>query len=198
MESDIDDAVYEYFSNYSDEELIEYYDEDGYYIYMNDQEQFIDNEVDSYISDLSEEEILEITGIDSDVERIEGEIEKLRDELNDDDGEDEERVEDLEFQIEELSDELERKRDDAKDSLESDYRNDWERCLDDGVVQCLVHDKGWYRSAVELYSLGFVYLEKDDLINSQVGYNDYEVLAPYGWEEEMDDDGDYHVVFKID
>jgi len=66
------------------------------------------------------------------------------------------------------------------------------------VVQCLVHDKGWYRSAVELYSLGFVYLEKDDLINSQVGYNDYEVLAPYGWEEEMDDDGDYHVVFKID
>jgi len=198
MESDINEAMYEYFNNYDEEELIEYYDEDGYYIYMNDQEQFIDSEVDSYISDLSEEEILEITGIDSDVERIEGEIEKLRDELNDDDGEDEERVEDLEFQIEELSDELERIRDDAKDSLESDYRNDWERCLDDGVVQCLVHDKGWYRSAVELYSLGFVYLEKDDLINSQVGYNDYEVLAPYGWEEEMDDDGDYHVVFKID
>ena len=198
MESDVEDAVYEYFSNYSDEELIEYYDEDGYYIYMDDQEQFIDSEVDSYISDLSEEEILEITGIDSDVERIEGEIEKLRDELNDDDGEDEERVEDLEFQIEELSDELERTRDDAKDSLESDYRNDWERCLDDGVVQCLVYDKGWYRSAVDLYSSGFVYLEKDDLINSQVGYNDYEVLAPYGWEEEMDDDGDYHVVFKID
>ncbi len=198
MESDVEDAVYEYFSNYSDEELIEYYDEDGYYIYMDDQEEFIDNEVDSYISDLSEEEILEITGIDSDVERIEGEIEKLRDELNDDDGEDEERVEDLEFQIEELSDELERTRYDAKDSLESDYRNDWGRCLDGGVVSCLVHDKGWYRSAVDLYNSGFVYLEKDDLINSQVGYNDYEVLAPYGWEEEMDDDGDYHVVFKID
>jgi hypothetical protein len=198
MESDVDDAVYEYFSNYSDEELIEYYDEEGYYIYMSDQEQFIDNEVDSYISGLSEEEILEITGIDSDVERIEGEIEKLRDELNDDDGEDEERVEDLEFQIEELSDELEQTRYDAKDSLESDYRDDWGRCLDDGVVSCLVHDKGWYRSAVDLYNSGFVYLEKDDLINSQVGYNDYEVLAPYGWEEEMDDDDDYYVVFKID
>ena len=198
MESDVEDAVYEYFSNYSDEELIEYYDEEGYYIYMSDQEQFIDNEVDSYISGLSEEEILEITGIDSDVERIEGEIEKLRDELNDDDGEDEERVEDLEFQIEELSDELEQTRYDAKDSLESDYRDDWERCLNDGVVSCLVHDKGWYRSAVDLYNSGFVYLEKDDLINSQVGYNDYEVLAPYGWEEEMDDDDDYYVVFKID
>jgi hypothetical protein len=198
MESDVDDAVYEYFSNYSDEELIEYYDEEGYYIYMSDQEQFIDNEVDSYISGLSEEEILEITGIDSDVERIEGEIEKLRDELNDDDGEDEERVEDLEFQIEELSDELEQTRYDAKDSLESDYRDDWERCLNDGVVSCLVHDKGWYRSAVDLYNSGFAYLEKDDLINSQVGYNDYEVLAPYGWEEEMDDDDDYYVVFKID
>ena len=198
MESDVEDAVYEYFSNYSDEELIEYYDEEGYYIYMSDQEEFIDNEVDSYISGLSEEEILEITGIDSDVERIEGEIEKLRDELNDDDGEDEERVEDLEFQIEELSDELEQTRYDAKDSLESDYRDDWERCLNDGVVSCLVHDKGWYRSAVDLYNSGFAYLEKDDLINSQVGYNDYEVLAPYGWEEEMDDDDDYYVVFKID
>ena len=198
MEEDVDYAVYEYFSNYSDEELIEYYDEEGYYIYMSDQEQFIDNEVDSYISGLSEEEILEITGIDSDVERIEGEIEKLRDELNDDDGEDEERVEDLEFQIEELSDELEQTRYDAKDSLESDYRDDWERCLNDGVVSCLVHDKGWYRSAVDLYNSGFAYLEKDDLINSQVGYNDYEVLAPYGWEEEMDDDDDYYVVFKID
>ena len=198
MESDVDYAVYEYFSNYSDEELIEYYDEEGYYIYMSDQEEFIDNEVDSYISGLSEEEILEITGIDSDVERIEGEIEKLRDELNDDDGEDEERVEDLEFQIEELSDELEQTRYDAKDSLESDYRDDWERCLNDGVVSCLVHDKGWYNSAVDLYNSGFAYLEKDDLINSQVGYNDYEVLAPYGWEEEMDDDDDYYVVFKID
>ena len=198
MESDVEDAVYEYFSNYSDEELIEYYDEDGYYIYMDDQEQFIDSEVDSYISDLSEEEILEITGIDSDVERIEGEIEKLRDELNDDDGEDEERVEDLEFEIESLEDDLESTRYNAKETLESDYRDDWEGCLNDGVVQCLVYDKGWYRSAVDLYNAGFVYLEKDDLINSQVGYNDYEVLAPYGWEEEMDDDSDYHVVFKID
>lgn len=198
MESDVEDAVYEYFSNYSDEELIEYYDEDGTYIYMDDQEQFIDNEVDSYISDLSEEEILEITGIDSDVERIEGEIEKLRDELNDDDGEDEERVEDLEFEIESLEDDLESTRYNAKETLESDYRDDWEGCLNNGVVSCLVYDKGWYRSAVDLYNSGFVYLEKDDLINSQVGYNDYEVLAPYGWEEEMDDDSDYHVVFKID
>jgi hypothetical protein len=198
MESDVEDAVYEYFSNYSDEELIEYYDEDGTYIYMDDQEQFIDSEVDSYISDLSEEEILEITGIDSDVERIEGEIEKLRDELNDDDGEDEERVEDLEFEIESLEDDLESTRYNAKETLESDYRDDWEGCLNNGVVSCLVYDKGWYRSAVDLYNSGFVYLEKDALINSQVGYNDYEVLAPYGWEEEMDDDGDYHVVFKID
>jgi hypothetical protein len=198
MESDVEDAVYEYFSNYSDEELIEYYDEDGTYIYMDDQEQFIDSEVDSYISDLSEEEILEITGIDSDVERIEGEIEKLRDELNDDDGEDEERVEDLEFEIESLEDDLESTRYNAKETLESDYRDDWEGCLNNGVVSCLVYDKGWYRSAVDLYNSGFVYLEKDDLINSQVGYNDYEVLAPYGWDEEMDDDGDYHVVFKID
>jgi hypothetical protein len=198
MESDVEDAVYEYFSNYSDEELIEYYDEDGTYIYMDDQEQFIDSEVDSYISDLSEEEILEITGIDSDVERIEGEIEKLRDELNDDDGEDEERVEDLEFEIESLEDDLESTRYNAKETLESDYRDDWEGCLNNGVVSCLVYDKGWYRSAVDLYNAGFVYLEKDALINSQVGYNDYEVLAPYGWEEEMDDDGDYHVVFKID
>ena len=197
-ETDVDDAMNEYYSNYSDEELIEYYDEEGYYIYMYDQEQFIDDEVDSYISNLSEEEILEITGIYSDIERIEGEIEKLRNELNDTDEEDEERVEGLEFEIEELSDELDQTRYDAKDSLESNYRHDWGGCLDDGVVNCLVYDKGWYSSATDLYKSGFVYLERDDLIDSQLGYNDYEVLASYGWDEEQDDDGDYFVVFQID
>jgi len=197
-DSDVEYALNEYYSNYSDEELIEYYDEEGYYLYMDDQEEFIDNEVDSYISDLSEEEILEITGIDSDIERIEGEIEKLRNELNDTDGEDEERVEDLEFQIEELSDELDQTRYDAKDTLESDYRDDWVRCLSDGVVSCLVHDKGWYRNAVELYESGNVYLEKEDLIDSFASSYGYEQIAQYGWEEEMDNDGDYFTVFQID
>ena len=197
-DSDVDYALIEYYSNYSDEELIEYYDEEGYYLYMDDEEDFIDNQVDSYISDLSEEEILEITGIDSDIERIEGEIEKLRNELNDTDGEDEERVEDLEFQIEELSDELDQTRYDAKDTLESDYRDDWVRCLSNGVVSCLVHDKGWYRNAVELYESGNVYLEKEDLIESFASSYGYEQIAQYGWEEEMDDDGDYFTVFQID
>ena len=197
-ESDIDGALLEYYNNYSDEELIEYYDEEGSYIYMDDQEQFIDDEVDSYISNLSEEEILEITGIDSDIERIKGEIEKLRDELNNTDGEDEERVEDLEFQIEELSGELEQTLYEAKDTLESNYKDDWKSCLDSGVVSCLVDDKGWYSGALALYNAGFVYLEKDDLIDSFIGNYGYENIAQNGWEEEMDDDGDDYIVFQID
>ena len=198
QEDDVDGAVMEYYNNYSDEELIDYYDEDGYYIYLDDEEQYIENEVDSYISDLSEEEILSITGIDSDIERIEEKIGELRNKLEDTDEEDEDRVEDLESTIESYLGELEQTRHEAKTTLEDDYKNDWESCLEDGVVNCLVYDKGFYRSASDLYRAGFVYLEKDDLIDSLIGYSDYEMLTDYGWEEEQDDDGDDFMVFRVD
>ena len=49
-----------------------------------------------------------------------------------------------------------------------------------------------------LYNAGFVYLEKDDLIDSFIGNYGYENIAQNGWEEEMDDDGDDYIVFQID
>ena len=66
------------------------------------------------------------------------------------------------------------------------------------MVSCLVYDKGFYRSASDLYRAGFVYLEREDLIDSLIGYSDYEMLTDYGWEEEQDDDGDEFIVFRVD
>ena len=73
-----------------------------------------------------------------------------------------------------------------------------ENCLDNGVVSCLVYDKGWFSNAVDLYKSGLVYLEKDDLVDSLIGNEDWDRLCPNGYEEEQDDDGDFFNVFQID
>lgn len=197
-DSEMEDAMYEVFYDYDEEELIEYYDEDGYYIELNDKEDFIDNEVDSYVSDLSDEEILERTGLDTQIADLEVDLENLRDELNDVDGDDDEKIEDLESEIEEISDNIESLRDTAREDFTEEYRDDWENCLNDGVVYCLVYDKGWFSSAVDLYKSGLVYLEKDDLVDSLIGNGDWDRLCPNGYEEEQDDDGDFFNVFQID
>ena len=197
-DSEMEDAMYEVFNDYDEEELIEYYDEDGYYMELNDKEDFIDNEVDSYVSDLSDEEILERTGLDTQIADLEVDLENLRDELNDVDGDDDEKIEDLESEIEEISDNIESLRDKAREDFTEEYRDDWENCLNDGVVSCLVYDKGWFSNAVGLYKSGLVYLEKDDLVDSLIGNDDWDRLCPNGYEEEQDDDGDFFNVFQID
>lgn len=197
-DSEMEGSMYQIFYEYDEEQLIEYYDEDGYYMELNDEEDFIDNEVDSYISDLSDEEILERTGLDTKISDLEVDLENLRDELNNVDGDDDEKIEDLESKIEEISDNVESLRDKAREDFTEEYRDDWENCLDNGVVSCLVYDKGWFSSAVDLYKSGLVYLEKDDLVDSLIGNEDWERLCPYGYEEEQDNDGDYFNVFQID
>lgn len=197
-DSDMEEAMYEIFNDYDEEELIEYYDEDGYYMELNDKEDFIDNEVDSFVSNLSDEEILERTGLDTQIADLEVDLENLRDELNDVDGDDDEKIEDLESEIEEISDNIESLRDKAREDFTEEYRDDWENCLNDGVVSCLVYDKGWFSNAVDLYKSGLVYLEKDDLVDSLIGNEDWDRLCPNGYEEEQDDDGDNFNVFQID
>ena len=197
-DSEMEEAMYGVFNDYDEEELIEYYDEDGYYMELNDKEDFIDNEVDSFVSDLSDEEILERTGLDTQIADLEVDLENLRDELNDVDGDDDEKIEDLESEIEEISDNIESLRDKAREDFTEEYRDDWENCLNDGVVSCLVYDKGWFSNAVDLYKSGLVYLEKDDLVDSLIGNEDWDRLCPNGYEEEQDDDGDNFNVFQID
>ena len=200
--SEMDDALWNYYDDYSDDELADNYDYDGYHIQMYDEEQFIDEQVDSYIDNTSEDEMLEMTGKDSRYEDIDTEVEVLRDEKSEihvETDEEEERVNDIEFQIEELISEQSNLIDEAKEEVESREKQNWEDCLYHGVVECLVHDRGWYRNSSDLLDSGVAELDRTGLIDSLVSDGDYENLTHgYGYEEEMDDDGGWWVIFEID
>ena len=200
--SEMDDALWTYYDDKPDDELVDYYDYDGYYIQMYDEQQFIDEQVDSYLDNMSDDDMLDMTDKDGRYEDIDNEIEKLRDEKSEihvETDEEEERVNDIEFQIEELISEQSNLIDEAKEEIEGRERENWEGCMFDGVVECLVHDRGWYRSAGDLIDSGIAELDRTGLIDNLVSSDGYENLTHgYGYEEEMDDDGDWWIVFQID
>jgi hypothetical protein len=194
--SEVDSAIHEYYNDYTDEDLMEYYDYDGYYLSMNDEDSFIDDEVENYVESSSERELLEMSGLDRDMDSIEEGIRDLQYELESE--EDPERIDEIEDEISTLEfnkdDLIER----AKEVVSNSIRNEWAYCLSDGPVNCLVHERGWFRNARELYKSGLVDLDRNSLLESVVDDADYSVIAPYDYEEEQDDDGNYWYIYKID
>ena len=69
----------------------------------------------------------------------------------------------------------------------------------DGPVECLVHEKGWYSSARDLYESGSVEFDRDELVRvlSQDGEYD-NITSGYGWDTSEDDEGDEFYVFQVD
>jgi hypothetical protein len=178
---DMGDALYEYYDEYSDDDLAEY-DYDGYYLLMHDEDGFIDNEVEYYVNEASDNELLEMSG---DIDYYNELEEKIEDSEND------EEIDSLRSEMEELVD-------DARDSYVSSLTDEWERCFRGGPVECLVNEKGWYRDSRELYNAGIVYLDREGLIESITDYGDWDILTPYGYDEEDDFDNESWVVFQVD
>lgn len=180
-EYDFDEALYTYYDSYDDGELIENFDYEGYYLYLNDEDGFIDEIVDSYMDNISDEECLEYTGYYD-------EYSELEDRLGEEDSEEDE----IEDRMNEL---IER----SREIVAENERDSWENCISSGVVECLVNDRGWYNSAYELYNnSSLVELDRDGLIDS-FG-SEYEVLSHYdGYiETEEDDDGDTWYIVRVD
>jgi len=196
--SEMEEGLESYYDGYDDEDLIEYYDYEGYYLEMDDEEGFIEQEVDYHLDDLSDEDALEYSGQDSDYSEVEDDIEELRSRLEDlDSEEDEEEIDEIEADISNLESRLEGLIEDSRENYADSIRRDWERCFRDGPVECLVNEKGHY-SLRDLIRSGLVSLNRYDLISSLVGNAEYDTLAPYGYDEEQDDDGDYWYVFQVD
>ena len=87
----------------------------------------------------------------------------------------------------------------SRESFEDEYREEWERCMSDGPVSCLVHDNGWYRNASELFNSGMVELDRDGLLNSITTDGEYDTITDgYVYDEEQDDEGDWWYVFEVD
>jgi hypothetical protein len=199
-EYEMDDALYDYYDGYDDGDLLEYYDNEGYYLHMYDEASFIDDEVDHAVSDISDNEFLESTGLDGNWEEIGDKIKELNDRLEDlDSEEDEEEYDELEMEISDLETEQEDLIEEAKETYKDNIRDDWERCFSDGAVECLVHEKGWYSSAKDLYESGSVELDKGELVRVLSQDGDYDsITGGYGWDTSEDDEGDEFYVFQVD
>jgi hypothetical protein len=195
-EDEMYDAMWEYFDNYADEDLFEYYDPEGYYLDMDDEEGFIDSEVEDYLDNLGEQEILEISGYIDRKSDLEEEISELKSRLEDE--EDEDEIDELESEINDLEYDLENLVDEAKEEVGDSYRTNWEMCFQDGPVDCLVHEKGWF-DVDGLWRSGLVSLRRTDLIEQLAYDGDWDtVTSGYGYDESEDDDGYQWIVFEVD
>jgi hypothetical protein len=191
------EAIYEKYDEYGDDELVEYYDHEGYYFEMSDEDSFIENEVDNYINDLSDEEILAITGYDGKKEDIEVSIEELKDQISD--SEDEDEIDELEADLSDYESELDSILDNAKEELTENYSDEWRECLNDGPVECLINERGWFSNAWELWKSDMVSLKRYDLLEDITSDADYDEIAWYdSWDEDSDDEGYNWILFQID
>lgn len=183
-EGQFDDALYDYFNRYDDDDLLDYYDPEGYYLYLNDETSFIEGEVDEYISNLTDEEVLEYTDNYSEYEELE---DKLGNVEPDEEAEIEARMSEL--------------IDDSRAEMVDNETREWEQCLSSGVVDCLVNEKGWFVNGKAVYvHMSNIYLDRYGLIDSLSGSTEYEILANYdGYvETEEDDDGDTWYIVRVD
>ena len=196
---EMDTALYDYYDEYSDDDLIEYYDYEGYYLTMSDEQGFIDSEVESLTENTSDEEFLERAGMSTDASEKEEQITLLEKRLEDGENDGSQDVEEIEEEIGSIKEELELLIINSRESFEDEYREEWERCMSDGPVDCLVHDKGFFRNASELVSSGMVDLDRDGLLDSVTTNGDYDnITGGYGYDEEQDDAGDWWYVFEVD
>lgn len=193
---EMDDALRSYYDDYGNEDLMEYYDSEGYYLRMDDEDGFIDDEVRSYLDNTSDREKIEEAGLSDKQSDLEAEIEEFESRLETE--EDEEEIENLESLISQSKRNLNDLPEEAEEILADFYRSEWERCFRDGPMECLVHDRGWYSTPRELYRSGLVYFDRSDLIDSLVDNGDWEIFAPYGYDEFRDDEDGHWYVFRID
>lgn len=199
-EIEMDDAVKETFDQYDDNELIEYYDPNGNYIEFDYEEDFINGEVEALITDLTDEEIMEQYDTLYEYNGIIEKIGDLENELSSFSGTEEEKEQlynDIDYYNSMASDLIES----SKEGLEKYHRGEWEECLSNGVVKCLVEYHGWFRNATELLSRmgNSVILDRTGLIEKITYETDYDVVSHgYGIDEERDNDGNYWFIFKID
>jgi hypothetical protein len=193
---EMDEALRDHYDGYGDDDLMEYYDWEGYYLRMEDEDDFIDNEVSDYIDNMSDREKLESAGLLDKESELESEIEEFESKLEGE--EDEEKIEFIESELKSLKRDLNELVNEANETVGGWHREDWERCLRDGPKECLIDEKGWYRNARELFNTGLVYLDRVGLIDSLTENGDWEVFLPYNYDEFQDDEDGYWYVFKID
>jgi hypothetical protein len=180
-----DDAHWLWAENYVQEFGPEELDPDGNYIEMSNEEGFIEEEVDYTMEDMSDEDVIEWTS-------LEDVIINIREKIESEDFGDGETMESLNEKLEEL---IYTARIDVADQ----FREEWKSCLRDGVVDCLVNQKGWFTMS-GLINSGLVEFDEEGLTNHIVmdGYR-ADALSSYDGSEDVAEDleGDTYYIFRI-
>jgi hypothetical protein len=194
--TEMDEASYYYYNDFDDDDLIDY-NQEGDYLTMIDEDNFIDNEVDYELELLTDREFLEYGGYEDTWDLIENEIRDLRIEMGDLDSE--EDINEIEGNIAALINEQQELVEDTRERYADNIRSEWYKCLSDGPVQCLIYDKGWYRNTYDLYRSGIVELDREGLIRMIIDYDDYNSIAgTYGYDVVSDEEGYDWFVFQVD
>ncbi len=184
----MDQAMEERLDDYDDEELLEYYDYDGYFLDMWDKDAFAEDEAEYVVDNYSLLELLEMAEMDGEYHSVESELEDLHDN-------------DEEFSVDkesELLNKLSIIEYEAIELVKENFMKEYLECLEGGVADCLVNERGLYNSASQLLDSGLVFLDRDSLIDHVIDTETYELIAYYGYEYVEDDNNYTWIVFEID
>lgn len=182
-DEEIQSALRDNYLSFTSEELIEYFDPNGDYLFIPDEESFIEGEVDYAVDEYEDKELLLYSDLYDEWELIEQFINNPN--TNDDE---------IKESIEKQNELIHR----SKKIVADAHRSDWQSCLSKGIKGCFIDEKGWFSSVHEIYySINFDY-DSEGLISYLITNSDYSEIAPYGFDLSDDYQGEEYIVFKID
>jgi hypothetical protein len=182
-DEEMQSALRDNYLSFTDAELLQFFDPNGDYLFIPDEKGFIEGEVEYSIDEYEDKELL----LYSD---LYGEWESLEQLINDPNTSGDKIRELIEKQGELI--------DRSKKIVADDYKSEWVRCLSNGVKECLIDEKGWFSSVLEIYfSTNFDY-DSEGLIYYLITNSNYSEITPYGFDLSDDYQGKEYIVFKLD
>jgi len=180
---EIEVALRENYLSFTNEELMEYFDPNGEYLFIPDESGFIAGEVDYIIDDYSDGELLNDSGNYYDWEMLENAINNPDTNPN---------------EISELISKQNKLIEKSKKILSKHYEEDFKSCLSNGIVKCFVEEKGWFSSVREMFYSSWVDYDSEGLITYLIDNSNYSEIAPNGYDLSDDYEGKEHIVIKLD
>ena len=173
-----DDALYQYWEDYSDHVGLEGDDNIKDYLTMTetDRRLFAGDMSDNDVSDLSDEDTIEYADLEYEWEKLEEEISELEDQRDGIDTSIDDQISDLEKEKDNLIDR-------AREIVRDSYYDERYECLGD-PYQCLVRDHGFYMGVSDLIDSGNVDFDKERWARDMASDSYYGEIAFY--------DGNYY------
>jgi hypothetical protein len=191
---EFDNALREYWSSYADDHGVEniYNKEEYFRMSETDRRMFASDMADSYVDDMGDDDLIDTADLEDEMGEIQEKIEDLEILLNQTEDEDEMDV--IRDEHQELESEKEELYDTAREAIRSVHYDDWYECLRD-PYECLVNQHGLYDDADDLLNSNTIFFDDDLFVDDMMNSSDYSELAHY--DGEYYEEGDY-IAIRID